>query len=175
MRILLLGLGLVFVGCKEIKTPDGNLPVEAIEVAQELTGTYVGKFNGEPATIQFELEGSAPKVTFQTDAGSKDIIGDDCGSTIGDLRKVKIKEKKGSILARFQFDSGDCEIEDQFVSFAFKGNGKLKVEILKDYTLVYIPNHDLNIPLPDVSDLPTGSRDFEYFPNYLTGKFAKVQ
>lgn len=173
MRIVLLALTLALVGCKEIKTPDGNLPEDAIEIAEALSGTYKGAFDKRDATVEFSLEGNRPVVSFVDSDNVADVLGVNCNSSIGDLERVRIKEKKGLITAYFKFDDGDCEVLGKTVQFKFGKEGKLRLSILKEYILIYRPDPipPVWIPLPDV---PTrNERNYEQHPVYLEGKFKK--
>ncbi len=159
----------ILVACQEVKTPDGTVSDEALEIARNLEGTYVGKFKGEPAKVIFTLEENAPKAKLvYTETGVEDILGKDCGSSIEALKSYRPKEKKGLLTAYFGLNDGTCSVKGKEVAFKFRKNGGLKVEILEDITVIYIPNPDVDWPV-----IENNRGDYQEIRHYIRGSFTK--
>ncbi len=113
--ISLLALGsLILMGCgRDIKIENGEVPEEYLSVVESYLGSYSGDFNHFPGQIELSLDGRQLVAQFQDLEGQpQDLLDPRCGSEIGLLKSVRIREVDGEPTLRwatFGFSPGDCQ------------------------------------------------------------------
>lgn len=122
-----------FTACQEVDIVDGRIPAEYLEQAQAIVGDYTGAMEREAITLSVRLDGD--KLIMTSD---KDLIGEGCESTIGDLTKVRV-DKDDDVVevegATFAFDPNLCgfNVEGETLQFSIRernGNVRLDASIL---------------------------------------------
>jgi hypothetical protein len=122
---------------KSVEIKNGELPAELVPYAQELTGTYEGKFNGVPNALTVTLVGNRLSAT-----PAADLIGSTCASSLGDLTRVSYSAKNKETVrltnASFAFNAGACgaavegrELEARGVKS--RAGVKLEISLLAGY------------------------------------------
>lgn len=92
-------------------TPDGTIPNKNLATMEAYVGTYTGKFDGRRGAITVALEGNRPVVSFEANDGSTDLVGESCGSSIGQLTNIDFDQKSTGEevdYAVFEFSPGSC-------------------------------------------------------------------
>ena len=120
-KLLLLPLiALGLAGCHR-DTPDGKVPHEYVGQAQQYQGQFQGQFDGKPTEMGLWMDGDRPYVVVQNQ--QNDLIGQECGSTVGQLQGVDVEQDDGQQYlegAQFQFDGGQCQGQvEQEIEFEF--------------------------------------------------------
>lgn len=137
---LLLGfLILGFTACKSVDIQDGRIPQEYLAEARQLSGVYEGMFNNVLGDLIIDFDGDRPVVTYRNDQDD-DILGMNCESSIGALKKVSLKGSRGDLRvgrAVFEFNPGRCykSVQGREITFIFKQTQKgLRIEagLLRD-------------------------------------------
>lgn len=82
---------LAIVGCREVKVKNGEVPPKYVPMAMKFMGTYQGQFDGVPATLNLVMNGNKVVVEY-ADRESRDILGPQCDSRVGNLLAVKVDE-----------------------------------------------------------------------------------
>jgi len=106
-RVLALCVFMLFLsGCRSVDIVDGRIPAEYLEQVQMVLGTYSGSFDGRAVTVDISLNGD--RLVF---APRRDLISDDCASTVGNLTKVYLDGTEDDYTVeggRFDFNPNRC-------------------------------------------------------------------
>ncbi len=107
---------LTLTGCKQIEMKNGEVPAAFLDQARKAEGVYTGHIeesdgsglskNLREATMVLKFEGTRPVLTISTD-----ILGENCGSKLGEILNVQVSGLKVK-RAAFAFDAGKCANAD---------------------------------------------------------------
>lgn len=148
-----------------INTPDGKVPPQYLQLAQQYTGVFVGSFEGSPTTLTLALDGASPTLAVSND--NHDLVGRDCDSSIGRMTDVSVDKTASEKLIvdglRFSLDRGQCEqaLSDNHVTVRFDDANHF-------YAFIY-RNNDSDSCYPG----PDGDPDCSVVDIPLSGRFAR--
>jgi len=174
-QVALMSFGFLSLGACRVDTPDGKVPTKYINQAQEKAGTYQGSFEGRPARFVLRV-GNDGTATLDFFNQFGDIVGQNCGSDIGQMSAVWATNKKVGGAA-FELATA-CRVLGRHVSVDFDRNGKAQLSIVKDShtqrrrvcdggETICRPNGDCFVTPPRCSWEET-----TYY-SYLQGNFSK--
>jgi hypothetical protein len=102
-------------GCRTtIDLQDGRVPAQYLSQVQDWVGQYAGDFDGSRVVVDLSLQDDRPVLTV-----SRDLLGADCGSRLGHIASVSVRNPKTDSLVRqldFQIDYGKCRIDGHTVT-----------------------------------------------------------
>ncbi|MGZ3746530.1 MAG: hypothetical protein ACXWRE_04205 [Pseudobdellovibrionaceae bacterium] len=161
MILAILGL----LGCKEVTVENGQLPQEFLSSAADLVGTYHGNFNGNDSTIEIQLDGDRPTLSYKV-PNQMDILSSNCGGKIGNLQKILVADNDneyGLSGAIFEFLPGACSTTvGREVILTFANKNEFKMSIHQSDKRVYICTAGRS-----------GGCSFKYLPQYIEGVFSR--
>ncbi len=108
---VLIGAALFLVACNKttVRTEDGAIPSKSIAAFEPYLGDYEGSFAGREAVLALLLDGFRAEVLLRDAGGSDfDLLGADCGSSIGDMILARFDQDDLMEFAVFAFDTGAC-------------------------------------------------------------------
>lgn len=166
-----LALGFLFLSaCDEVEFENGRVPNEYLPQAKALVGTYSGQFSREKSTLKLDLYENLAVLSFQSASGN-DLLGPDCHSQIGILKRARIKDQRISNLY-FKFKPGQCDIPGRELDLQFSNNYKKITLRLRDHDKI-VQECEWNDrgrvpPVPPVYECHN-----VVYKQYLTGTFVR--
>lgn len=177
--VSVIAMAAALSACKTVETPDGKIPAEYIGVAKTLEGAYLGQFDKMPSELSFKMEGDTPVLTY-TDIFGHDLIGRNCGSSIGKLKEVTLSDETPPTIemATFELNPGHCSFDSPTIDVAVSIHGndvKLDLSAVRSQSQMYVPGQV--VCHPDNQGHPVcfeGQGHYETHYNYANGSFTKV-
>lgn len=130
-KFLALAALFALVGCKDIEIKDGRVPAEYLAQAKAFEGSYHGRMDARPGTMQIIFDGDRPRMVWNNGA---DLVDPSCSSRIGDLLSVHVEGQQNPVItgATFRFDPGYCSIwmPAKTVEVSFANNRRFSVRVL---------------------------------------------
>ncbi len=176
-RAVLLGALIVLTGCVEtVEVRDGLLPDSALSLAASFAGRYSVVWGDRSTEIDFSLNGNRINLVQKSD-----LLGEDCGSQIGDLKRF-ITENQEIRRVTFKFFAGKCSgtVMGTELEFDFLENKPVKIALLKRMELAdrcdyWHPPSEITSEISQRDKKPPsyGCR-VEPIPFYLQGTVVRI-
>ncbi len=167
---LSLMMGLIsLAACDEVEFRNGRVPAEYVAQAQASAGTFKGKFLGQEGELTLSLQDDVALLTYNSDKGN-DLLGNECQSRIGHLKKARIKDNKRITHLYFSFNAGKCDIPGRELDLEFSKDYKRITLYLEDYDSITQECEwvQRNPPAPPIYECRNFARK-----RYFTGSFVR--
>lgn len=121
-RVYLIAfLTLLVSACNEVDLVDGKIPEKYKEHAEVFAGTYQGAFGGMPGELKVNLvEDNRLVISFNGLDGS-DILGSDCGSNIGHVKKIRLTNSGTRENPQYSINGAVVDFDPNRCSFMVAG------------------------------------------------------
>jgi hypothetical protein len=156
-------------GCRTtIDVQDGRVPAAYVAQARDWVGTYTGYLDGNRLAVDLSLQDDRPVLTV-----SPDLLGEGCGSRVGDLASVSVRGPKNDNLVGqldFELDDGQCWVDGRTVAVSGKLESDGSVRSLRiSYLRRERPDYFLCFPDPSKNRF---CHDLD-FPDYVESGLLK--